>query len=94
MGIYKLLYLRNGELMSNFGTVKTFKIYYFIKVNFREIWNRVLRNKYCVIIKKAIVTPTTLGSLNSVPVKDHNYIRGEPRTMTEVWVVREESHTM
>ena len=39
MGIYKFLYLRNGELISNFGTVKTFKIHYFIisiQVNFEQ----------------------------------------------------------
>ena len=27
MGIYKFLYLRNGEMISNFSTVKTFKMY-------------------------------------------------------------------
>ena len=27
MGIYKFLYLRNGELILNFGTGKTYKVY-------------------------------------------------------------------
>ena len=35
IGIYKFLYLRNGELISNFGIVKTFKILYFITKMFR-----------------------------------------------------------
>ena len=30
MGICKFLYLINGELLSNFGTVKTFIIHYFV----------------------------------------------------------------
>ena len=29
-GIYKFLSVRNGEMISNFSAVKTFKIYYFI----------------------------------------------------------------
>ena len=35
MGIYKLLYLGNGELILNFSTVKTFEIDYFIIKFFR-----------------------------------------------------------
>ena len=46
IGIYKFLYLRNSEMFSNYSTVKTFTIHYFIMANFRSIWNRVLRNKY------------------------------------------------
>ena len=34
-----------------------------------------------------MVTPTALGSLNSMAIKDHNYVRVEPWTMTEVRVV-------
>ena len=34
MEIYKLLYLRNGELISNFSTVKIFKIHDFIMTIF------------------------------------------------------------
>ena len=64
-------------MISNFNTINTFKIHYFIMPNLRYIWNRVLRNKYYVIIFKSIVTPTVLGSLNSVPAKDHTYLRGE-----------------
>ena len=78
MRIYTFLYLRNGEMISNFNTIKTFKIHYFIMLNFRYIWNRVLKNKYCVIIYKSVVTHTALGSLNSVLTQDHTYIRGEP----------------
>ena len=78
MGIYTFLYLRNGEMISNFNTIKTFKIHCFIMPNLRYICNRVLRNKYCVIIYKSIVTPTVLGSLNSVPTMNHTHTRGEP----------------
>ena len=35
MGIYKVLYLRYGEMISNFITVKTFKIHYFIISKFQ-----------------------------------------------------------
>ena len=33
MGIYKFLYLRKGEMISNFSIVKTFKIHYFVIQN-------------------------------------------------------------
>ena len=33
MEIYKFLYLKNSELISNFGTVKTFVLHYFIMKN-------------------------------------------------------------
>ena len=92
MGIYKFLYLRNSEIISNFNTIEPFKIHYFIMPNFRYIWNRILRNKYCVIIYKSIVTPTALGSCNGVPTKDHTNVRGEPWTMTGVSGERRESH--
>ena len=43
MGICKFLYLRNGELISNFGTVKTFKIHYSSTCSIRttNVWKIV-----------------------------------------------------
>ena len=35
MGIYKFVYLQNGEMISNFNTIKNFKIHYFTMPNFR-----------------------------------------------------------
>ena len=38
MGIYKFLYLKYGELISNFSTVQTFIMYYFIIEASGKFW--------------------------------------------------------
>ena len=52
------------------------------------------KNWHNIWAEYSVNYPHFIGEPKSMPVKDHNYIREEPWTMTEVWVVRKESHTV